>query len=72
VIVVTNLQERDKALSLGADAFSKKPVDRRWLLKQLWALTGRSTACKVLVIDDDEVSRYLHSQLLSDSSRCVC
>jgi serine/threonine-protein kinase RsbT len=67
VIVVTNLQERDKALSLGADAFSNKPLDRRWLLKQLTTLTGRTPACKILVIDDDEVSRYLVRQLLPGS-----
>ena len=67
VVVITNLQERDKALSLGADAFSNKPVERRWLLKRLTALTGRSTACKILVIDDDEVSRYLQRQLFSGS-----
>ena len=65
VIVVTNLAEREKALSLGADAYFKKPVDRRWLLRQLSSLTGKQSRCKILVIDDEEVSRYLVRQLFS-------
>src|SRR5262249_6090127 len=52
-----------KAMSLGADAFSAKPVERRWLLEQLHKFTGRSAPRKVLLIDDEEVSRYLLGQL---------
>ncbi len=50
VIVVTNLQERQKAMSLGADAFAIKPIERRWLLQQLTTLTTGRRAAKVLVI----------------------
>lgn len=64
IVVVTNLQERQKAMSLGADAFAVKPVERRWLLEQLTALTAGCRTGKVLVIDDEEVSRYLIRQLL--------
>jgi signal transduction histidine kinase/CheY-like chemotaxis protein len=63
VIVITNLQEQEKAASLGADAFCNKPVERRWLIRQLTALTGNRAPRKVLVIDDDEVGRYLVRQL---------
>jgi CheY-like chemotaxis protein len=63
VIVITNLQDREKALSLGADAFCNKPVDRRWLVRQLTTLTGAQIPRKVLVIDDEEVSSYLVRQL---------
>ncbi len=63
VIVITNLQEQEKAVSLGADAFCNKPVERRWLIRQLTALTGNRSPRKVLVIDDDEVARYLVRQL---------
>ena len=35
VLVITNVDDRQKALSLGADAFAQKPVARRWLLDQL-------------------------------------
>lgn len=65
VIVITNLAEREKALSLGADAYFKKPVERRWLLRQLNSLTGKPSRPKILVIDDEEVSRYLVRQLFT-------
>jgi CheY-like chemotaxis protein len=63
VLVVTNLDECQKAMSLGADAFAQKPVARRWLLDHLHRFTGRSAPRKVLLIDDEEVSRYLLRQL---------
>jgi signal transduction histidine kinase/DNA-binding response OmpR family regulator len=63
VLVVTNVEDRQKALSLGADAFAQKPVMRRWLLDNLHGLTGRRAPRKILVIDDEEVARYLLRQL---------
>jgi signal transduction histidine kinase/DNA-binding response OmpR family regulator len=63
VLVVTNVEDRQKALSLGADAFALKPLERRWLLDQLHKLTGCSAPRKILLIDDEEVSRYLLRQL---------
>jgi signal transduction histidine kinase/CheY-like chemotaxis protein len=63
VLVISNLEEPQKAAALGADAFSRKPVERRWLLDRLYEATGRMAPRKVLVIDDEEVSRYLLRQL---------
>ena len=63
VFVVTNVDDRQKAMSLGADAFAQKPLERRWLLDHLYKLTGRNAPHKILVIDDEEVSRYLVRQL---------
>lgn len=68
VIVISNVQERQKALSLGADAFSNKPVERRWLLRQLTNLTSGKPSNRILIIDDEEVSRYLFRQLLAGST----
>jgi signal transduction histidine kinase/CheY-like chemotaxis protein len=59
VFVVTMVDNRPKALSMGADDFCIKPCEREWLLSHLRAMTDERRAEKVLVIDDDEISRYL-------------
>ena len=69
VYVITVVDNRQKALSLGADGFHAKPVDRLWLLKELQAVASSTPQTQVLVIDDDETSRYLIGNLLA-SSRC--
>jgi CheY-like chemotaxis protein len=66
IIVVTSVDDRRKGLALGANAYAVKPVERHWLLDQLRRLTGRDAICRILVIDDDEVSRYLIRGLLDD------
>jgi signal transduction histidine kinase/CheY-like chemotaxis protein len=62
-LVVSNLDDPQKAAALGADAFCRKPVPRRWLLEHLHVATGLAVPRKFLVIDDEEVSRYLLRQL---------
>ena len=58
VVIVTVLAERGIALSLGADGFLTKPVDRAALADVIWRnLGGRGGT--VLVIDDDPESRAL-------------
>lgn len=67
VFVVTVVDNRQKALALGADAFHSKPVDRSWLLEQL----NRARVARrhsVLLVDDDSTSRYLLRGLLATSS----
>jgi signal transduction histidine kinase/DNA-binding response OmpR family regulator len=71
VLVVSNLDDPQKAAALGADTFSHKPVARRWLLEILHALTGRSAPRKVLVIDDEEVSRYLLRQIVPPQAQVI-
>lgn len=58
VFVITVVENREKALALGADAFHTKPVDRLWLTQQLNDSASASVT-KVLIVDDDEVSRYV-------------
>jgi CheY-like chemotaxis protein len=60
------VDNRDKALSLGANGFHSKPVDRIWLLNQLETLSPAQAKPRVLVIDDDPTSRYLIENLLSN------
>ena len=58
VIVATVVDNRMKAFSLGADEFGLKPLDRTWLLDRLRKLVFGRPAKRLLVVDDDEVSRY--------------
>jgi signal transduction histidine kinase/DNA-binding response OmpR family regulator len=65
VIAVSSAPEREKAFALGAQAFLAKPIDRRLLLTTLNELRARITpALRVLVIDDEEVARFLVRQCL--------
>ncbi len=65
VFVVTIVDNRQKALSLGADGFCGKPVERSWLLKQLDALVAADKS--LLIVDDDAASRYLLNGVLAAS-----
>jgi signal transduction histidine kinase/CheY-like chemotaxis protein len=68
ILVVTVVDNRDRATALGADGFHPKPVERVWLLEQLDYFSSRSPLKQVLVIDDDEVSRYLVKTVLGRSN----
>ncbi len=58
VIVATVVDNRIKAYSLGADDFALKPIDRTWLVEHLRRLVFGKPSKRLLVVDDDEVSRY--------------
>jgi len=65
VLVVSSAPERDQALRRGARAFLPKPLDRRPLLNMLDTLSGPpARPTRVLVVDDEEVARYLVRQCL--------
>jgi CheY-like chemotaxis protein len=65
LVVISSLPEREKALALGADAYLVKPIERRALLETLTALHGREhRPIRALVIDDQEVARFLVRQCL--------
>jgi CheY-like chemotaxis protein len=59
ILVVTIVDNRDKALALGADSFHAKPVNRVWLLDRLNEIADRSARKRLLLVDDDEASRYV-------------
>lgn len=66
VVMITVVDDPAKAAALGAEAYGNKPVNREWLLAMLQSLTGqRNTA---LIIDDQEVSRYVLKGLLGKIS----
>ena len=59
IVVVTGIDDQAKGLALGADAYAVKPVNRAWLLDTLTRLVDERRTPRVLLIDDDEISRYL-------------
>jgi signal transduction histidine kinase/CheY-like chemotaxis protein len=71
VLVVTVMDREQKARALGADEFYVKPMDREWLLRKLRTIAKKQPVERVLVIDDDEVSRYLVRKLLADTPYTV-
>jgi CheY-like chemotaxis protein len=66
ILVVTIVEDKQKGMALGAYDYCVKPVERKWLLKKLKELTQKRILEKILVIDDEEVSRYLIRNYLSD------
>ena len=71
VLVVTDVADRQKALALGADAFANKPIDRDWLLDTLRRLVNRRPGRRILIIDDDQISRYILRGLLRGTGHLV-
>jgi len=66
LFVVTMVENEGKALSLGADEFRLKPVDRDWLLEKLRETLARDTTRKALIIDDHDVARYIVRGFLAE------
>jgi len=67
LIVTSSSGDERKAKHLGADEYLAKPIDRGRMLGLLDRLTGRQPITKVLLIDDEEIARYLVRQLLPRS-----
>ncbi len=67
VYVVTLVENENKARALGADGFCAKPLERAWLLERLREAVSLAGPDTLLVIDDDEASRYILRGLLGDT-----
>ena len=64
ILVATTIEDQRKGFALGADAYAIKPIERSWLLAELARLTSHTPASRVLIIDDEEIARYVLSQCL--------
>src|SRR5262249_55958837 len=64
ILVVSTVVDQRKGLVLGADAYAVKPVERAWLLEELTWLTGQPQLPLVLIVDDEEISRYVLKQFI--------
>lgn len=63
VVVITQVEDQHKANALGASAYALKPVSRDWLVRTLTELTA---SWDILLIDDDDASRYVLSRVLAE------
>ncbi|MGV3519079.1 response regulator [Luteitalea sp.] len=67
-LVVTITNREDRARALGADEFFVKPLDQEWMVRKLQQLARRTGPIRtILVVDDDEVARYMLRRQLPDS-----
>jgi len=64
LMVASSTGDERKALSLGVDHYLHKPIKREELVDLLDRITGHRSVTRILMIDDEEVSRYLVRQLL--------
>lgn len=63
--IVTSIKDESAmARQRGADAFLAKPVNAHLLLKELRARTAQTGTRRLLVVDDNEISRYILRDLL--------
>lgn len=68
ILAISVSPEAARALAAGANVFLQKPLDPATLLRNLRALTAQSAHARVLLIDDNEVSRYVLRNLLPEAS----
>jgi CheY-like chemotaxis protein len=66
IIMASTVEDQAKSYHLGADAYLVKPIEQAEMLKQLRALTGDPGLSRVLIIDDNDVDRYLLRQRLKN------
>jgi CheY-like chemotaxis protein len=68
-VIMLSVQENEsRAKALGASEFALKPVNRVWLLNRLESLTTPAAAPNILIVDDDEIARYLLRNVLAGVS----
>ncbi len=64
-LIATSIHEGSGAAAdRGADLFLPKPVEREVLLRELRRLTAQTGTRRLLIVDDNDVSRYILRELL--------
>ena len=66
VIMVTIVDEENRAYALGAAAYLTKPINRECLLKALAACRPRHASSRVLVVEDDPHTRGWLTRILRE------
>jgi signal transduction histidine kinase/CheY-like chemotaxis protein len=65
VIATSAFEDAAIAKAKGAELFLSKPLDREILVRELRRLTSQPGTCNLLIVDDNEVSRYILRELLT-------
>jgi signal transduction histidine kinase/DNA-binding response OmpR family regulator len=71
VLVASTSDDAEKAYALGADLYCHKPVDRGRLLWNLSRLVPAPVGRRILIVDDDEIARYLIRQALKGTEHAI-
>jgi signal transduction histidine kinase/CheY-like chemotaxis protein len=71
VLVLSSVEDRAKGLALGADLYCVKPIDRQTLMQHLLRLVESDDVKRVLVVDDEEIFRYVLRQHLGTPRHAV-
>ena len=65
VFIATSISdESEAALQNGVDAFLQKPIDRDVLLEELRRRVSQTESRRILLVDDNEIARYILRDLL--------
>ncbi|MGC2297943.1 MAG: ATP-binding protein, partial [Acidobacteriaceae bacterium] len=64
IIITSIFEESEAAIARGASRFLSKPVDRTALLYELRRLTVQTGTRRVLLVDDNDVARYILREIL--------
>jgi signal transduction histidine kinase/CheY-like chemotaxis protein len=64
VIMISILDEQQKGIALGASGYLSKPIDRNQLAALLMHFKSRAAGSRVLVIEDDDVTRTMMGRML--------
>ena len=67
LIVTSAYDEAQAAIAVGANTFLRKPISRDVLLQELRRGSPHAGPRRVLLVDDNEVSRYIVRELLNRS-----
>ncbi len=68
LVIAGHGDQENQAVALGAHAFHARPVERDWLLSTLRRVSQAPAPLpKILIVDDDEVSRYLLRRAIGEA-----
>jgi signal transduction histidine kinase/CheY-like chemotaxis protein len=71
-VIMLSVQENEaRARASGATDFALKPVSREWLLNRLHAFTAQPAVANILIVDDDEIARYLLRNVLAGVAAAI-